>query len=401
MKLNNSEGANINVHPKNTARCIKFTFSSSCAAGRQPGKPNTGMDKKTLLSHLHIVELGSVLAIPAVGMFFAECGARVTKVENPHTGGDVTRQWKLAAEPQHSPVSAYYASVNFGKDVVYIDLKTEEGYLEVMDLISSADIVLFNFLPSTAKRLKLDEASIRSRFPHVITGRISGYGKESESPAFDLLLQAETGFLAMTGTGPGQWAKLPVAFIDLFAAHQLKEGLLLALMQKAQTGSGSSVHVSLYRAAMAAMANQGSNWLNAGHDPGPMGLLHPNICPYGETLISGDHATFVLAAGTNKQFRALCRVLDTEHTADDPRFSDNAQRVKHRKVLQDILHQQSGRYNANELRRKLQAEDVPAALITPVSEAISKYSDQHEVLKWTFGGKQSKFMLPTAVFDIE
>jgi len=357
------------------------------------------MKKQALFPNLKVLELGSVLAIPAVGMFFAELGASVTKIENPKTGGDITRQWKLNAEDEKSAWSAYYASVNYGKTILFYDLSIESQRSLVLEMIADSDIVLSNFKPESAKKLGLDFESLRGRFPKLIYGQISGYG--DERPAFDLLLQAETGYIAMNGSESGEPAKLPVAFIDLFAAHQLKEGLLTALLYRYQHGTGSYVHVSLYQAAIASLANQASNWLNAGHEPQPLGTLHPNIAPYGDTLQSSDGKKIILAVGSEKQFHALCTALKTEHLLTDKKFKTNKARVENRTELATLLNAAVKNQEADELLNWLSAHSVPVALITPVSEALRQYQLNHELLQCNFDIETSMKIVPTAIFDIE
>ena len=284
-----------------------------------------------------VVELASVLAGPAVGLFFAELGATVVKIENARTGGDVTRRWKLPAEPAESPYSAYYCSVNYKKNVRMADLSSAEGQAEAREWIAKADIVLSNFKRSSAQRLGMDYESLRPLKPDLVYAQLDAFGPEDPRPAFDVVLQAEAGFLYMTGT-PGQPpVKMPVALIDILAAHQLKEAILVALLHRYRTGQGSFVSTSLLDAAVAALANQATNWLMEGHIPQPMGTQHPNIAPYGDIFEAKDGKPLVIAAGTEAQFQRLCECLGLPELAQDPRFSDNKSRVAHRGALCELL----------------------------------------------------------------
>jgi crotonobetainyl-CoA:carnitine CoA-transferase CaiB-like acyl-CoA transferase len=177
-----------------------------------------------------VIELASVLAGPSVGTFFAELGARVIKVENPTTGGDMTRHWFSRSEP-NSGTSAYFSSVNYKKEYLQRDLNKKEHQDEIHELIKDADIVLSNFKESTAKKFSVDFESLKKINPNVILGVITGFPNTSR-PAFDVVLQAETGFLSMTGSDHEHLAKMPVAMVDVLAAHQLKEGLLIALLKR-------------------------------------------------------------------------------------------------------------------------------------------------------------------------
>jgi len=210
------------------------------------------------------VELAAVLAGPAVGMFFAELGAKVLKVEHPGLGGDMTRKWKLKEEKKDAPVSAYYASVNFGKEVLWLDLGEEKDREKLLEELSDTDILISNFKRKSAIRMGLNPAKLLARFPKLIYGQIDAFGAEEERPAFDAVLQAEVGLMFMNGYPDAQPAKLPVALIDVLAAHQLKEGLLMALLERGQSGKGQLVSTSLFDAAVCSMANQASNYLMAG-----------------------------------------------------------------------------------------------------------------------------------------
>ena len=206
-------------------------------------------------ANLVVVELASVLAGPAVGLFFAELGATVIKIENPTTGGDVTRKWKHPSENKDLTTSAYYHNVNWQKDAHFLNAKVPEDYAEIIRHIEKADIVISNFRTSSAAKLKLDYDSLSRKFPKLIYGSITSYGLSDDRPGFDALLQAETGWMHLNGQADGPPTKMPVALIDLLTAHQLKEGLLVALIQKMKTGSGAHVTASLFDSAVSALAN--------------------------------------------------------------------------------------------------------------------------------------------------
>jgi crotonobetainyl-CoA:carnitine CoA-transferase CaiB-like acyl-CoA transferase len=328
------------------------------------------MIQEEIFKDLLIIELASVLAGPAVGMFFAELGARVIKIENKTTGGDVTRRWKVPGESEESQFSAYYQQVNFGKEVRILDLKQQESQTIVHDLVRKADIVISNFLPEKAQQMRMDEATLRSLNPRLIFAHLSAFGENHPRPAFDVVLQAETGFLFMTGAADGPPAKMPVALIDLLAAHQLKEGILLALIYRMQHQSGSSVKASLVDAAIASLANQASNWLVASHIPQRMGSQHPNIAPYGDIFSTKDQKSLVLAVGTERHFIRLCEVLHLGHLAQDQRFETNAQRVRHRHDLHLLLQKAIQNFNRSDLLDQLEAAGVPAGAIRTMPEVF-------------------------------
>ncbi|MDX9751854.1 MAG: CoA transferase [Flavobacteriales bacterium] len=337
------------------------------------------------LSGLRVVETAGVLAGPAVGMFMAELGAHVVKVENKRAGGDITRQWKLPEEDPASPVSAYFSSVNHGKEHRLIDLKDPAGQAEAHALIAQADILLTNHLAADAVKLGLERERLRNLNPRLVHGHITGHPGDPQRPAFDVVLQAECGYIGMTGTEAAP-AKLPVAMIDILAAHQLKEGLLVALMQRERTGHGAYVEVSLEEAALTGLVNQASNLLMAGHVARPLGTLHPNIAPYGELFTCADGGRVVLAVGSDAAFQGLCRVLGLAALPTDPRFADNARRVRHRHALAGLLAPAVAGHERDDLLRALRAAGVPAGAVRGMDEVLASPAARAMVVEETIDG---------------
>ncbi len=295
------------------------------------------MDNQKIFSDLKVLELSSVLAGPAVGMFFSELGAKVIKVENIKTKGDVTRSWKMAGENPESNESAYYHSVNWNKEVHFLDLTSEKDRKQVHRWVAESDIVIANFKYGSAEKLEMDYETLSQINPGIIYGSISAYGKNDPRPGFDVSMQAETGWVYMNGDQDGPPTKMPVALIDILAAHQLKEGLLVALMKRNKDSKGCEVHVSLYNSSISSLANQASNWLNLHMLPKRIGSQHPNIAPYGDILKMSDGMDVMLTAGTQKQFEELCTILKKDHLIDEALYATNIQRVINRKSLVSLL----------------------------------------------------------------
>ena len=344
------------------------------------GKIEPFMQQSNFFEGLKVVELASVLAGPAVGMFFAELGAEVTKIENKTTGGDVTRKWRLPSESKETTYSAYYCSINWNKKVLMVDLKNLEERTKVLELIKEADIVISNFRKASASKLGMSYEQLKEINPTLIFGLITAYGEEDPTPAFDVVLQAEAGFMYMNGEADGQPVKMPVALIDLLAAHQLKEGLLLALIHKMRTGKGSYVSASLLHSAVASLANQANNWLMGGHIPQRMGTQHPNIAPYGDIFRTKDGKQIILAVGTERQFVGLCNCLKMRLLLEDERFKYNHQRVKFRKELAQILAPVFKELNANSILTELKSKGIPAASIRNMKEVFQQPEIQNMVL---------------------
>lgn len=323
-----------------------------------------------MLSDLIVIELASVLAGPDVGMFFSELGAKVIKIENKTTGGDVTRKWKLANEPKENKVSAYFSSVNWNKEYLFFNLKEDEDKNKVYELIKSADIVITNFKPGDDKKLGMDYEKLTSYNPNLILGEINGYGRENKRAAYDVVLQAETGFMSMNGAPNSGPIKMPIALIDVLAAHQLKEGLLLALLKKGKTGKGSRVEVSLYDAALASLKNQATNWLMNQHIPQPLGSLHPNIAPYGETFITKDNKLVVLAIGSDNQFNKLLEIISAQKLIGKSEYITNQDRVKNRKQLDNELSPYFRLQTRDQLMAHFIASNIPAGAVNNLDEVF-------------------------------
>lgn len=348
---------------------------------------------------LKVVELASVLAGPAVGMFFAELGAQVLKVENKATQGDVTRSWKLPQEDPKKPWSAYFHSVNWNKTYLPIDLKQPEECEQVLQLIADADIVISNFKVGSAAQFGLDYDSLKDRFPNLIYASITAYGHNNPKPGFDVAIQAETGWIYMNGEAQGAPVKMPVALIDLLAAHQLKEGILVALLQRFQTGKGCHVTTALFDASIASLANQASNWLNLQHVPQRMGSQHPNIAPYGDTFQTKDGKSLILATGTQKHYQELCKCLELPELIEDERFTTNALRVQNRNILIEKLALAFQQWDAEELLKRFERVQIPVSPIRNLSEVFSLPEAQALVLTETLPDGSDSHRVRTAVFQ--
>ena len=322
------------------------------------------------LSDLLVIETAAVLAGPAVGMHFAELGARVIKIENKGSGGDVTRKWKLPQEDPASPVSAYFSSVNWGKEHLFLNLKDPADRARFDALLVQADVLITNHLDGDAEKLGLTRSRLRAINPRLVHGHIKGFADRPERPAFDVVLQAETGYINMTGTDHVHLAKLPIAMIDTLAAHQLKEGILLALWQREKTGKGMTVEVTLEEAALAGLINQASNFLMTGLVAKPLGTLHPNIAPYGETFLCSDGGRIILAVGSDGQFKALCEVLGRTELVADARFASNSLRVEHRTALAEALAPVIKECERTALLNALLAANVPAGAVLALDEVL-------------------------------
>ena len=335
-----------------------------------------------ILEGVTVLELSSVLAGPAVGMFLAELGARVIKVENPKTGGDVTRGWKLPSESLDGDISAYFSAVNWGKESIALDLGVRAHRDVLHKLVQKSDIVIQNFKTGVAERFEVDYASLKQINRTLIYAEITAYGECDPRPGFDAIIQAESGFTFINGEPDSRPTKMPVALTDLLTAHQMKEAILLALLRRSRTGEGSCVTVSLLRSAVCSLANQATNWLVAGIVPQRTGSQHPNIAPYGTSFRTADGGEFVLAVGTDRQFRALCALLAID-LAEDERFRTNHARVINREALNSILSQQFARLAAADFLKEAAAAGIPAGPINPMDKVFNHEEAKRAIVEGT------------------
>jgi crotonobetainyl-CoA:carnitine CoA-transferase CaiB-like acyl-CoA transferase len=344
---------------------------------------------------LKVVDCSSVLAGPQVGTFFSELGAHVLKFENAKTNGDVTRTWHTPLESKEK-ISSYYSSINYKKEIHFVDLSNEVDIARIHAELETADIILTNFKEGDAKKFQLDAEFISMKFPKLIQGIIRGFEFERDRLAYDVVLQAETGFMYMNGPTDGLPTKMPVALIDVLAAHQLKEGILCALVNRSKSEKGYIVEVSLEKAALASLANQASYFLMTGNIPQRMGSLHPNIAPYGELFQTQDEKWIVLAIGSDEQFRKLGMILDTEMTSQNVRFSSNTARVENRIELHAILQQKFRKTTCTAFEREAQKSGVPYGRVRNMSEVFQRDAAVQNILEENIEGNLTKRMASVA-----
>ena len=338
------------------------------------------------LAGIRVLDCSRVLAGPFATWLLAGLGAEVTKVEPP--GGDETRGWGPPwwGDPADR-VSAYWASVNAGKRVLSLDLRTDVGRAELDRLAADSDVLIHNYTPSTARRLGLDTASLHQRHPELVVAVVSGYPADSphaDRPAYDLLMQATCGLIAITGAPDGPPIKVGVAVLDVIAGVEVALGAVAALLGRSRrAGAGDadgaggtggpglrSVEVSLAAAGVTSLVNVLGNFLASGREPARHGNAHPNIVPY-QVFEAGD-GYVAIAVGNDHQFAALLGVLGL---GDDSRlrgrFATNPERVAGRQELIPILEAAIGGRGRDELVVALTDADVPAGPVNSVGEAVA------------------------------
>ncbi|MBS4014668.1 MAG: CoA transferase [Bacteroidetes bacterium] len=339
------------------------------------------MNNNSPLKGLKVLELASVLAGPSVGMFFAELGAEVIKVENNTTEGDVTRKWKLPKEDSDTDISGYFSCVNWGKKSIALNLCEEDGLEIVYKLIEKSDIVLVSYKPGDAEKLMVHYEKMKELNPRIIYAHITGYGMQNPRAGFDAIIQAETGFTYMNGEAGGPPVKMPVALMDILAAHQLKEAILIALLNRERNGIGQYIEASLFRSGLASLANQATNWLVGNEIPQRIGSDHPNIVPYGTIFKTSDDKEIVLAVGTEKQFLTLVSELGRLDLVTNPKFAKNQNRVVNKNEINSILQELIAKYSRKEILSLLSEKKVPAGGVFNMQEVFESHESKDMMLE--------------------
>lgn len=346
----------------------------------------------TFFKNLRVVELAGVLAGPSVGQFFAELGAKVIKIENPKTNGDVTRSWKLASENPSKKTSAYFLSINRGKKHLFLNLTKNSDSERLKKIIADADILISNFKKGDANKFGLNYPKLKKLNPRLIVAQLSGFGEDSDRLAYDLILQAESGFMSMNGTKESGPLKMPVALIDLIAGHILKEAVLIALLKREKSGKGSYIRTSLMDCAISSLANQAANFLFVGQTPQLAGSLHPNIAPYGEIFKSKDKIQFTLAIGSDRHFSDLMQILNLKPEFWMSNYQNNQLRVKNRGQLFSIINAETTKRTFHELEDIFQSAGIPYGQIKNLKQVLSSESIKNTFI--SMNSEEGKIQFP-------
>lgn len=335
-------------------------------------------DFRSVFQNIQVIELATALAGPLTGTFFQEMGAQVLKIEPPQ--GDVSRNWRNPFE-QDKESSIYYDAVNGNKKSITLNLKNRQDLKSLHQYLLQCDILITNFTRENAQKFGLTFADLQDHNPRIILGNITGYGPGKQKPAFDMMIQADAGLLSMTGHPEGPPAKVPVAIADILASHQLREGLLCALLKKMVSGQGSEIQVALIDSLVAALTNQAGNYLMGKYIPQPMGTLHPSIAPYGDLFRTADGKWLLLAIGSERQFQSFCQAVNRAAWITDFRYTTNNERLRNRQELdqaiQDVIRQKS----AKDWLKTLADYEVPAALIRTLDEVLDDPELHHLIIE--------------------
>jgi crotonobetainyl-CoA:carnitine CoA-transferase CaiB-like acyl-CoA transferase len=322
------------------------------------------------LDGLLVADFSRVLAGPLCTMTLGDLGADVVKVERPD-GGDDTRAW---GPPFAEEGSTYYLGLNRNKRSLTLDLTAPEDRALARRLCARADVVVESFRPGTAERLGLGYDAVAADNPGVVFCSVSAFGSGERGaalPGYDLLLQAMSGLMSVTGEpgAQGRPLKVGAALVDMVCGLYAATGVLAALHARVRTGRGQRVEVSLMESALAGLLNQASAYLLAGVVPGRLGNRHPSIAPY-ETFRAAD-ADLAVAVGNDALFTRLCAALDRPELGADERFATNALRLAHRDELAAELEASFAGEPAGTWVARLRDAGVPAGEINDVAGAFA------------------------------
>jgi len=318
--------------------------------------------------NLKVVDMSRVLAGPVCSMMLGDLGADVIKVERSGEG-DETRGWGPPFNADGE--SAYFLAINRNKKSLAADLSDQADRAVVLDLIRGADVVLENFLPGSLERLGLDAGKLLEENPSLIWCTISGFGPESARPGYDFVIQAECGWMAITGDRDGAPMKVGVALADVVAGKDAAIAILAAVAERGEGSLPSSkrrIHISLADSARAALVNVAQNVLVSGNDAGRWGNAHPNLVPY--QLFEAADRPLVIAVGNDGQWRACANALGLGDLAQDDALSSNAGRLKHRDRVVTAFAERARKMGAQHWIDRLQSVSVPCGLVRSVAEAL-------------------------------
>ena len=322
------------------------------------------------LRGVRVLDLTRILAGPYATMILGDYGADVVKIEEPGKGDD-TRGWGPPWVPGAAGASAYFTAVNRNKRSCTLDLKHPDGREALWRMIDRADVVISNFRAGVMARLGFDYPAVRARNPRAVYALINGYGETgpgSEKPSFDVIVQGESGVMDVTGFPDGPPTRVGISLGDETAGLLAVQGILAALLERSRTGEGQQVEVALHDGLLSLLTYHGQNWWAGGARPARLGNAHPSIVPY-QTFRAAD-GWINVGVGNDRQWTALCRVVDREAWRDDPRFRTNGDRVVHRAELVPQLEAIFATRAAAEWILVLSAAEIPCGRIRSVPEAL-------------------------------
>ncbi len=332
------------------------------------------------LEGFRVLDLSRVLAGPWCGQILADLGAEVIKVERPKRGDDTRAwgpPWMKDDEGRDTHEAAYYQSTNRNKLSVAIDIATPEGQEVVRALALESDVVIENYKTGSLKKYGLDYETLSKLNPKLIYCSITGFGQtgpRAEEPGYDFIIQGMGGLMSVTGEKDdlpgGGPQKLGIAFSDITTGLYSTIAIQAALLNRNITGLGQYIDMALLDVQIATLANQGMNYLASGKVPGRYGNAHANIVPY--QVFKASDRDFIIACGNDTQFIQLCQAIGLPELPNDPKFTRNADRIKHREEITDLLSTHFASKTADEWVAAIHAAKVPVGVINNLEQAFEE-----------------------------
>ncbi|ODM74973.1 CaiB/BaiF CoA transferase family protein [Bradyrhizobium elkanii] len=347
------------------------------------------------LEGITVVAVEQAVAAPYASSRLADAGARVIKVERPE--GDFARNYDKLVQGQ----SAYFVWLNRGKESICLDLTIEQDRAVLDAMIAKADVFLQNLKPGSMRKLGFDSADLRKRFPRLITCDISGFGDRgtlSHLKAYDLIVQAETGLCAITGTADGP-ARVGVSVCDISAGMTALNAILQALLRRERTGEGTGIQVSLFDAI--------ADWMNvpvlqfdySGYHTARAGVNHPSLAPYGAYRCA-DGREIIFSVQNDREWVSFCtKFLDRPELVRRPGFADNMERIRSRAALDEIVAGRFTQLSSSEAMGELEAAGLAYGRLNQI-EDVTRHSHLRRVPVATPAG-DIRVVAPGAIFDGE
>ena len=320
------------------------------------------------LEGVRILELGQVIAGTYGNQVLSDLGAEVIKVETPE--GDLGRNPSVAP---YRGLSGLFLTLNRNKQSIVINLKTEAGRKLFYDLVKISDVVVDNFRPGVLERLQVDYATLSGINPRIIHCSVTGFGTEGaykNYPAFDIIIQAISGHMAITGEPERPPARVGIPLADLSGGIYSCKGILAALFDRERTGKGRRVELSMFDSMLTLLSYMGTMWLTNGELPQPPGSAHDYTVPW--QAFEASNGYVVVATRQEVFWRKLCGVLEDAGLADDPRFATNALRVENRAVLVQRLERIFRTRTVTDWLERLRAAEVPASPVNNLDGAFAE-----------------------------
>lgn len=318
------------------------------------------------LEDITVVSVEQAVAAPLATRNLADLGARVIKVERPD-GGDFARGYDHAVHG----TGAHFVWLNRGKESLAVDLKSAQGRTIVGNLLEHADVFVQNLAPGAADRLGFGAEELRAAHPELVVVNLSGFGSGGpmeRRKAYDMLIQAEAGLIAITGT-PGTPVKTGIPTADIASGMYCSQAALAALLRRFRTGEGATIDVSMFEATVEWMGYALYTQMHTGRQPQRMGLSHSSIAPY-DAFPTRDGQVLIGVQNDHGWRTLVTEVLGAPDLADDPRFATNVERVRHRAECDACVAEQTSRWSTGELDERLARAGVPAAQLKELDQVV-------------------------------